>query len=143
MAPAQQLQPKDRSLRYHDLRSARAEEGLLRVVLLDGEYFRQLDDLGEEDFSSPLLGRAFTLLKQQWQAGRGPSLAALDGVFSPQEADHLSAISQQPQSANTALEALEDYKRIILAHSRKENIHTGEDLAQLRDALKQKKRYGG
>ena len=55
----------------------------------------------------------------------------------------MSAISQQPQSANTALEALEDYKRIILAHSRKENIHTGEDLAQLRDALKQKKRYGG
>lgn len=143
LAPAQQLQPKERSLRYKDVRSARAEEGVLRVVLLDGEYFAQLDGLEEADFSSPLLGRAFTLLKQQWQAGRGPSLAALDGVFSPQEADHLSAISQQPQSANTALEALEDYKRIILAHSRKENIHTGEDLAQLRDALKQKKRYGG
>ena len=143
LAPAQQLQPKERSLRYQDLRSARAEEGVLRVVLLDGDYFAQLDGLEEADFSSPLLGRAYGLLKKRWQDGRTVSLAALDGAFSPQEADHLAAVVQRPQSANTAREALEDYKRIILAHSRKENIHTGEDLAQLRDALKQKKRYGG
>lgn len=139
LAPAQQLQPKERGLRYQDLRSARAEEGILRVVLLDGEYFRQLDDLGEEDFSSPLLGRAFGLLRRQWQSGRATSLAALDGVFPPQEADHLAAVVQQPQSAHTAQAALEDYKRIILARHGRGEIHTGEDLVQLRDALKQKK----
>ena len=143
LAPAQQLQPKERTLRYRNLRSARAEEGVLRVVLLDGDYFRQLDELEEEDFSSPLLGRAYGLLKKQWQAGRTPSLAALDGAFTPQEADHLSAIAQQPQSANTAREALDDYKRIIFAQHCKGEMHTGEDLTQLRDALKQKKRYGG
>lgn len=144
LAPAQQLQPKDRALRYRDVRSARAEEGVLRVVLLDGEYFRQLDDLHQEDFSSPLLGRAYALLRRQWEAGRPLSLAALDGEFSPQEADHLATVVQRPQSAHTAQEALEDYKGIILARHREEEIHTGEELTQLRDALKQKKgRYGG
>ena len=143
LAPAQQLQPKERSLRYKDVRSARAEEGILRVVLLDGDYFRQLEELREEDFSSPLLGRAFAMLRQQWQQGRQPSLAALDGRFEPREADHLSAIAQQPQSAHTAQQALLDYKQILLARQRRGEIHTGEDLAQLRDALRQKKRYGG
>ena len=143
LAPAQRLQPKERALRYKDVRSARAEEGILRVVLLDGEYFRQLEELEGEDFSSPLLGRAFELLRQQWRQGRTPSLAALDGQIDPREADHLSAIAQQPQSANTAQTALEDYRQILLARRQVGQIRTGEDLARLRDALKQKKSYGG
>lgn len=143
LAPAQRLQPKERALRYKDVRSARAEEGILRVVLLDGEYFRQLEELEGEDFSSPLLGRAFELLRQQWRQGRAPSLAALDGQIDPREADHLSAIAQQPQSANTAQTALEDYRQILLARRQAGQIRTGEDLARLRDALKQKKSYGG
>ena len=143
LAPARQLQPKERSLRYRDVRSARAEEGVLRVVLLDGDYFRQLEDLREEDFSSPLLGRAYALLRGQWESGRAPSLAALDGVFAPQEMDHLANVVQKPQNANTAQAALEDYKRIILTRQREAEIQTGEDLAQLRDALRQKKSYGG
>lgn len=143
LALAQKLQPRERALRYQDLHSARAEEGLLRVVLLDGEYFQALEGLGEEDFSSPLLGRAYALLKRQWQTGQTPSLAALDGDFTPQEADHLAAIAQRPQSAHTARQALEDYKRVILGQRGRAGIHTGEDLAQFRDALRQKKRYGG
>ncbi len=35
LAPVRELQPKNRELRYENLRSARAEEGVLRIVLLD------------------------------------------------------------------------------------------------------------
>lgn len=143
LVPTQKLQPKERGLRYTNIRSARAEEGVLRVVLLDGEFFRQLDDLKETDFSSPLLGRAYGLLFRRWKEGRPVNLAALDGEFTAEEAAHLAAVVQEPQPRHTAGEALADYKKAILAESRKVEIRSGEDLASLRDALKQKKGYGG
>lgn len=143
LTPTQTLQPKQRELRYTNVRSALAEEGVLRVVLLDGSFFKQLTDLQESDFSAPLLGRAYGLLRQRWQEGKPVSLAALDGVFTPEEMDHLSAVVQQPQPMHTAQAALSDYKQTILAQHRKADIHSGQDLAQLRDLLKQKKSYGG
>ncbi len=139
LVPTQQLQPQDRRLRYANVRSARAEEGVLRVVMLDGGYFRQLDDLQAEDFSSPLLGRAYDLLRQCWQAGRPASMAVLEGACSGEELDHLAGVLQQPQPAHTAGAALADYKRIILEERNKGTMQSAEDLNRLRDALKQKK----
>ena len=143
LTPARQLQPKSRELRYANIRSARAEEGVLRVVLLDGEFFRQLDGLEPECFSSPLLGRAYALLRQRWEEGKTPALPALEGKFSPEEMDQLSAAVQEPQPRNTAGEALEDFKQAILAEHRGGEIHSAEDLNGLKQALKQKKAYGG
>ena len=116
---------------------------MLRVVLLDGEFFRQLDGLEPECFSSPLLGRAYALLRQRWEEGKTPALPALEGKFSPEEMDQLSAAVQEPQPRNTAGEALEDFKQAILAEHRGGEIHSAEDLNGLKQALKQKKAYGG
>ena len=143
LAPTQQLQPKERGLRYTNVRSARAEEGVLRIVLLDGEYFRDLDGLEENMFSSPLLGKTYGLLRKRWQEGKPVTLAALDGVLTPQEMDHLATVVQEPQPRHTAQAALEDYKRIILAEHSRAEIHSDQDLMGLRDAMKQKKGYGG
>ena len=143
LAPVRQLQPKSRELRYANVRSARAEEGVLRVVLLDPELFRELDGLEPEQFSAPHLGKAYGLLRRRWREGRGVTLAALEGQFAPEELDGLTAAAQQPQARNTAREALEDCKQTILAESRRGNIHSAEDLNGLQQALKQKKAYGG
>ena len=143
LTPARQLQPKSRDLRYTNIRSALAEEGILRVVLLDGAYFAQLDELTEACFSSPLLGKAFELLRRRWRAGKSVSLSALEGHLEPEELDQLAAIAQQPQAGNTAQEALDDCKQTILAEHRRGEIHSAEDLNNLKQALKQKKAYGG
>ena len=143
LIPTRKLQPKERSLRYANVRSARAEEGVLRIVLMDGDYFRQTEDLEPEQFSSPLLGRAYGALRERWRAGRPATLAALDGQFAPEELDHLARVAQEPQAGNTAQAALADYKQTILAERRRGEIHSGEDLAALRETLKQKKGYGG
>ena len=143
LVPTRQLQPKDRSLRYANVRSARAEEGVLRVVLLDGEFFRELDDLTPEHFSSPLLGRAFALLRERWQAGRSVTFAALEGRFTPEEMDQLSAAVHEPQPRNTAGAALEDYKRVILLEHSRTDISDEKDLDDLKQVLKQKKGFGG
>ena len=117
----------------------------MRIVLLDGEFFRQLDALEEGHFSSPVLGRAYRLLRQRWQAGRSVTLAALEGTeeFSPQELDLLSGIVQQPQPRHTAQAALEDDLAIILEEAKKRTITSGADLADLSARLKQTKGYNG
>ena len=142
LIPVRQLQPKDRELRYKNIRSARAEEGVLRVVLLDPAYFSRLEELREEDFSSPLLGKVFALLHRRWREGKAVSLAALDGVLEPAELDHITAVIQQPQARDTAGAALNDYISII----RREAAGRGEtpdELLSMREKLKQKKGYGG
>ncbi len=143
LAPARQLQPKSRDLRYANVRSARAEEGVLRVVLLDPELFSELGELEPEHFSAPHLGKAYGLLRQRWREGRSVTLPALEGQLAPEELDGLAAAAQQPQARNTAREALEDCKQTILAEHRRGNIHSAEDLNGLQQALKKKKAYGG
>ena len=142
MLPTRNLQPKDRELRYKNVRSARAEEGILRVVLLDPSYFSRLEDLKEESFSSPLLGKVFVRLRQRWKDGGSVSLAALDGVLEPAEMDHVAALVQRPQARDTAAQALRDYLSVI----RKESAGRAEsedDLLSLRETLKEKKSCGG
>lgn len=141
LTPTRQVQPRDRGLRYTNIRSALAEEGILRVVLLDGEFFREVEELAPEHFSSALLGKAFGLLRDRWKNGRSVSLPALEGQLTPEELDQLTAVVQQPQARNTAREALEECKKTILAeHERRRmEIHSAEDLNRLRQALKQKK----
>lgn len=143
LTPVRQLQPKERGLRYQNVRSARAEEGVLRIVLLDGEYFRETGGLTADCFSSSLLGKAYSLLEQRWKAGKSVALPALEGQFTPEEMNQLSAVVQEPQPRNTAQAALADYVQTILAEYRREGIHSAEDLNDLKQALKQKKAYGG
>ncbi len=52
LTPATFLQPRSRELRYENLRSARAEEGILRLVLLDPALFAAAR-IEPEGFSSP------------------------------------------------------------------------------------------
>lgn len=143
LAPARQRQPKSRELRYGNMQCATAEEGILRVVLLDGEYFRELEDLPETYFSSPLMGRAYALLRQRWREGRRVALPDLEDRFTPEEMDQLAAIAQQPQARNTALEALRDCKQVILTEHRQGDIHSVEELLKFQQAQQQKKAYGG
>ena len=143
LVPVRELQPKNRELRYENLRSARAEEGVLRIVLLDGDYFRQLEPLDETHFTSPLLRKALVLLRDRWRAGKSVSLPALEGQLTPEEMDQLSAAVQENQPPNTAAAALEDYKRVILLEQSRKDIEDERDLGALKDVLKQKKAYGG
>ncbi len=113
LAPAVQLQPKERSLRYDNIRSARAEQGVLRLLLLDETLFPPDLPLKEEQFSSPLLGKVYGLLRRAAAEGRGASLASLAGDLTPEEMSHVTAVCQQPESLKNAAQALSDYIRVI------------------------------
>lgn len=117
--PAAQSQPKERTLRYEDLRSARAEEGILRLLLLDDSLFPQEPPLTAEQFSSPLLGRVYALLWQAREEGRPVALSSVFGALTPEEASHISAVCQQPESVQNARQALADYIRVIRTQAEK------------------------
>jgi DNA primase len=142
--PAAQLQPKERTLRYENVRSARAEEGILRLLLLDDSLFPPDPPIQEEQFSSPLLGRAFTALWQARSCGRPVSIATLTGLFSPEEMSHLTSVCQQPESVQNARQALTDYIRIIQTEAAKRSGGANADpLLAAAEKYKDKKGTGG
>ena len=122
--PIAQLQPKERALRYENPRSALAEEGLIRLLLLDDTLFPQESPLNTEDFSSPVLGKVFTLLWENRAGGRPLSLAALSASLTSEEMSHMTGVCQKPESTSSGAQALQDYIRIV-----REEAHKRADTA--------------
>ena len=142
--PAVAAQPASRSIRYDNLRSAMAEEGVLRLLLRDESIFPSLSPLSETDFSSPLLGRIYTALWQRRQNGGSGSIAFLSGELNGDEMSHLTTLLQKPESTAGAQQALTDYIRIIREERDKRLGAAGIDpLAAAMDKFKEKKGYGG
>lgn len=142
--PAARLQPKERTLRYDNIRSARAEEGLLRLLILDESLFPAQPPLREDQFSSPLLGRAFTLLWQAREDGRAVTPAVLSEALTPEEMSHISAVCQQPESPQHAKQALADYIRIVQEESDKRaGSQAADPLLAATEKYKDKKGTGG
>lgn len=140
-------QPKDRTIRYDDLRSAMAEEGVIRLLLLDGTLANKCRGLRAEDFSSPFLGRMYQLFMESWGEGRALTAAALAGRCTPEEMSHLSGVLQKPESPANADRALEDYIQVIQHSAEKRRGEQPDDplLAAVEKykADKQKKGNGG
>ena len=135
------LQPTERAIRYDDLRSALAEEGVIRLLMQDDGLFPAEPPLREEEFSSPLLGRIYSEL---WRCRGGSSMAALSAALTPEEMSHLTTLLQKPESAANAHQALTDYIRIIREEYAKRSGRSAMDaLAAARDTYKDKKGYGG
>ncbi len=111
--PAARIQPKERTLRYENLRSARAEEGVLRLLLKDDSLFPAEAPLEQDQFSSPLLGRVFSLLWEMRTSGRPPAITALTEHLTSEEMSHITAVCQQPESTQNGRQALADYIAII------------------------------
>ena len=139
MNPISALQPADRSIRYQNVRSALADEGVIRLLMQDESLFPSEMPVRPEEFSSPLLGRIYGEL---WQRRGHASMAALAAVLTPEEMNHLTALLQKPESAANAPQALADYIRIIREEHTKRTGGT-DPLAAAMETYKDKKGYGG
>lgn len=142
LAPATTLQPQQRGLRYDNIRSARAEEGIIRLCLLDASLMNELDDLTGSEFSSPLLGKVYTLLQRRFREGLSTQLSALTGELEGDEMDHLAHVVSQPESLANSHQSLCDYIGIIRRESLRRRETDQDDL--LRSAQKkylEKKAY--
>ena len=142
--PAASLQPRERAERYTDIHSAMAEEGVIRLLLLDSSLADACEALTPGEFSSPLLGKIYSSLLECHAAGRPLQASALAGVLESEEMNHLTAILQRPESLANAAQALSDYIAVIREGYDKRQGSNGVDpLLAARDKFKNKKGYGG
>ncbi len=143
LTPASQLQPRARSLRYENIRSARAEEGLLRLLMLDPGLAGKMAGITGAEFSSPLLGRAFDRLMHRAGEGLSTRLAALAEDFSGEEMDHLAQVAAQPESVANSDQAIADYISLIRGEKLlREGGEQGDDLLlAVQKKYQQKKAY--
>ena len=131
-------QPVQKGIRYDNLRSAMAEEGILRMLAKEPDLMEQVR-LTPEQFSSPLLGRAYEAFCQQYREGRPVGISSLDETFSAEETAHLSSVMQKSREL-VSEEALRDYIKVITAAHGKAQ---GTDEAQLMAMRNRKKNTGG
>ncbi len=139
LTPAVSRQPKSRQLRYENIRSGLAEEGVLRLVLLDPALF-PLAKIEPEQFSSPLLGRAFRLLRDRHDRELSVQLPALAGEFTSEEMSHLVEAASQPESLAHGARAMTDYIKTIGDEARLRQAPKSADaLLELRQRQREKK----
>ena len=137
LAPVRALQPKERSIRYDNMKSAMAEESVIAQILRSPAILDEAAQLQGEDFSVPLLGRVFTQLQQRHSTGLEVSLGVLADLTG-EEASHLAGIGQRHQGPVNE-EAFRDCVRTILAQKQSAGVSTDDDLLALREKLKERK----
>ena len=139
--PAMTVQPAARGSRYANLRSAMAEEGVIRLLHLDPTLFGDAMPLRPEEFSSPLLGKIYGAMWPRRYDRTG--LSALTGELSGEEMSHLTTLLQKPESTANAPQALADYIRVIREEQAKRDASGLDPLLLAQETFKDKKRYGG
>ena len=137
LAPAQALQPKARTIRYDNMKSAIAEETVLALALKDPSLLDTAKNLTADEFSSSLLGSVYGQLRSRHDQGLDVSLAVLDG-FSSEEMSHITGICQR-QTGPVNADAFCDCVRIIQSENRASKVTTEDDLLALRKAYQGRK----
>ena len=141
LAPARNLQPKSRNIRYDNMKSAMAEEMVLALVLREPALLDHTRDLRQEMFSSDVLGRAFAQLDQRHREGLDVSISGL-AEFTSEEMSHIAGILQR-QEGPVNEQALMDCIRTIQREYQSGKVETEDDLMALRNRMKERKGIKG
>ncbi len=139
--PETAVQPVDRGLRYDNPSSARAEEGVIRLLMADPELAGAVGDLQSSEFTAPFLGRVYDRILERARTHREVGPAVIAAALEPGEAAQLMSILETPQEMSASREALRDYIEKIRAAAMGKK--TDEDLAAAFEQLKKKKGNGG
>ena len=102
-----------KGIKYENERSARAEEGILRLLCADPTLFRGRGNLNPEDFSSPLLGRFYAEISALSARHTDFSVSQLADKFTSDEISHLTYILGKPEDLAHGARALDDYIEIV------------------------------
>ncbi len=141
MRPEVSAQPVSKSIRYENVASATAEEGVVSLLMADPQLVIFTGELTPEEFTSPFLGRVFAKIKERWNAGAAITPAVIASGLEPDEASHLTGMLQRPVNLGQAREAMADYIDKIKTEKLKESGQ--RDLLAVREKYQKKKGLGG
>ena len=137
LAPAQALQPKFRTIRYDNMKSAMAEETILTQILREPALFAKAENLKAEHFSSGLLGRVYGQLLSRAKQGLEVSVAVLEDMTG-EEISHITGMLQRHQGP-VSEQAFSDCVRTVLAEHQAAGVTTEDDLLAYQNKLKERK----
>jgi DNA primase len=141
LSPAKQFQPRDRAVRYENVRSARAEQGVISLMFQDPQLFRGEPPVRAEEFSAPTLAHLYAVLLERLQAGDTLELPLLAGRFSPEEMSLLTELISAPEIGPVSREkALADYIDVIRTEQNK--AADQQDLRAAAEKYRKTKGYG-
>lgn len=113
-APVQNAQPGDRALNYPDVRSARAEEGILALIFTDPALLDDLaDKITPQAFSAPVLAKIYAHALTLYRQGEPVGIGGFEGYLEDGELALLSRILSRPPILERRQQALHDYINII------------------------------
>ena len=136
LSPAKALQPKERSIRYDNMKSAMAEEGILAQLLREPALFEECKQLTGSHFSVPLLGKVYDDLLSRYRTGLEVSLSVLE--LTAEEMSHVAGITHRHQGTVNA-DAFRDCVNTVLAERQSAGVSSDDDLMALRNKLKERK----
>ncbi len=137
LAPAKQLQPKSRTIRYDNMKSAMAEENVICQILREPALMKNCQNLQPEQFSAPLLARVYAQLQQRAAEGLGLSVAVLSDL-EPEEMSHITEMLHR-HSEPVNEQAFSDCIRTILAEHQVSSVNTEDALLAYQNRLKERK----
>ena len=80
------------------------------------------------EFSSPLLGKVYDLIRQRLEEGSTPHLGAMAHELTGEEMDHMSRVLHQPESVAHSDRSIADYISIIRGEAMHRGDLAGDDL---------------
>ena len=137
LAPAKNLQPRSRTIRYDNLKSAMAEETVIAMVLRSPALLDEAKQLDSGEFSSGLLGNVYGQLRRRHDQGLDVSLGVLEG-FSSEEMSHITSVYHRQQGPVNE-QALADCIRTIKKEHSSSNVASEDDLLAFRNKLRESK----
>ena len=137
LAPTKALQPKTRSIRYDNMKSAMAEEEIVATVLREPAMLDQARELSEEKFSSPLLGKVYGQLRLRHDEAREVSIAVLEGL-TQEEMSHIALIVQRQQNPIND-QAFADCIRIVCREYQASQVKDEKDLQAFANRMRERK----
>ncbi len=137
LEPMKALQPKDRSIRYDNMKSALAEEGIVAQALREPALLDLCSGLLPEQFSVPMLGRVYGQMQKRHQQGMEVSFGVLADMTA-EESAHLAGICQK-QTGVVNETAFRDCVKTVLSENRSRGVHSDDDLLAHRNKLKESK----
>ena len=137
LSPARNLQPKSRNIRYDNMKSAMAEEGIIAQALRDPALLDKTGNLQDTAFSSELLGRVYKMLKQRHDQGLEVSLVVLEDL-NQDEMSHMVGVLQRHDGPVNE-QAFADCVATVRAEHQAASVNSEDDLLTFRNRLQQRK----
>jgi DNA primase len=139
LTPARSLQPRSRTIRYDNMKSAMAEETVLAQILQEPSLMDAAGELKPEDFSVQMLGKVFAQFQNRYRDGLEVSLGVLADL-SAEEMSHITEVITR-RNGPVSEDAFRDCVRTIRGERQISSVSAEDDLLAFQAKLKESKGF--